>query len=365
MLIKTKKEDLLKGLQMIIGVVTTKNTLPILSNILIQTKEKTLELIATDLDVGITTNINSEVVEEGAITVPAKRFIDIVKELPNSTITITTKKNNTVNIECEKSFFKIIGIPKEEFPKLPKIIDKNRVVLPQNTLKEMLMMTFFAVSHDETRYILNGVLFVLGENEVKLVATDGRRLVVTKKNTELPKTINIKVVVPTKTIQEINRAILEGAGDVVMCFDENQAMFILDNTTIISRLIEGEFPNYEQAIPKQTQDKLAVNKELFLLAIKRAALLTTPDSQSVRLDMFKDKVVISKHTPNIGEAKEEVDCEYAGGEFFIGFNPSYLLEGLKNIKQEQLVIEFSGQEKPAVARDGEGYLYVVLPMQTT
>ena len=362
MIIKTKKEDLVRGLQLIIGVITTKNTLPILSNTLIQTKGKYLELVATDLDVGITTSIPIEVVEEGAITVPAKKFTDIIKELPDAPITLTTKKNNMVNIECENTFFKVMGIPKEEFPKLPEQTDKNRVMLPQRILKEMLIMTFFAVSHDETRYILNGILFILNEKEIKLVATDGRRLVIIKKVVDLSKNINIKLVVPTKAIQEINR-IITNEGEATITFDENQAMFVLNNSIIISRLIEGEFPNHEQAIPKQSKDKLTINKDKFLFAIKRASLITTPDSQAIRLDVAKDKVVVSKHTPNVGEAREELDCKYTGGEFFIGFNPNYLLDGLKNIKQEQLNIEFSGSEKPAVVRGGDDYLYIVLPMQ--
>lgn len=362
MIIKIKKEDLMKGLQSTIGVISTKNTLPILSNILIQTKERFLELVATDLDVGIITNINPEVIEEGAITVPAKKFTEIINELPESTITITTKKNNIVNIECANTFFKIMGIPKEEFPKLPKLTEKNKIVLSQNTLKEMLIMTSFAISHDETRRILNGILFVLNNNEIKLVATDGRRLAIVKKTMDLPKELNIKAVVPAKAIQEINRIISDG-GQVTISFDGNQVMFALKNTVIISRLIGGEFPNYEQATPQQYKDKLRINKDKFLTAVKRAALLTTPDSQSIRLDIFKDKTIVSKHAPDIGEAKEELDGEYMGGEFFIGFNPNYLLDGLKNIKQEQLNIEFSGPEKPAVAQDGEGYLYVLLPMQ--
>lgn len=362
MIIKVKKENLVKGLQLVVGVITTKNTLPILSNILIQTKEKHLELIATDLDVGIITNIDAEIIEEGAITIPARRFADITKELPEAAITITTKKNYSVNIECENTFFKIMGIPKEEFPKLPKPIDKNKAVLPQNILKEMLTMTLFAVSHDETRYILNGILFILNKGEVKLVATDGRRLAIIKKTVDLPKDIDIKVVVPTKAIQEITKAISD-EGEATLSFDDNQVMFVLNNTALISRLIEGEFPNYDQAVPKQSKDKLAIDRDKFLLAIKRASLLTTPDSQAIRLDVVRDKVVVSKHTPNIGEAREELGCKYTGGEFFIGFNPNYLLDGLKSIKQQQLDIEFSGPEKPAVVRDGDDYLYVVLPMQ--
>ncbi len=224
------------------------------------------------------------------------------------------------------------------------------------------MMTFFAVSRDETRYVLNGILFALKENKITLVATDGRMLAIIKKDTSLPKDIDIKAVVPTKAIQEVNRAILNG-GDTTISFDENQVMFALNNSVIISRLIEGGFPNYEQAIPKPNEDKLTIDKDKFLLAIKRVSLLTTPDSQAIRLDIAKDKVVVSKRAPNIGEAKEELDCKYTGGGFFMGFNPNYLLDGLKNIKQKQLNIEFSGPEKPAVVRDGDDYLYVVLPMQ--
>ncbi len=362
MVVKTQKNELLKGLQLVLGVVGVKNTLPILSNVLIQTKNKELELITTNLDIGIVTTIPSDVVEEGAITVPAKKFTEIIKELPDTIITITTKKNNVMSIECESIFFKISGIPKEEFPKLPKQINKNKIEIPQKTLKEMLVKTIFAVSRDETRHVLNGILFMVGNDKISLVATDGRRLVQTTKTIELLKEINIKAIVPTKAIEELIKT-TQDEGVVAVLFEENQAMFILNNTTIITRLVEGEFPNYEQAIPKQNKDKLTIQKNAILDAIRRASLLAAPDSQSVRLDIFKEKLVISKHSPNIGEAKEEIACKYTGEEFFIGFNPSYLLEGLRNITQDQLVLEFSGAEKPALARDGDEYLYVVLPMQ--
>lgn len=364
MIIKIEKENLLSNLQKVIGVISNKNTLPILSNVLIQTKQGSLELVATDLDVGITTKTNVECIEDGAITLPAKKFTDIIKELPDSLITITARKNNTVSIECKNTLFKIMGIPKEEFPKLPSLTSKNKIKLQQKTLKEMIARTLFAVSHDETRYVLNGILFIIKENEIKMVATDGRRLAVVKKEVDFNKDIKIKSIIPAKTLQELQKNTTED-GDMEISFDENQALFSLNNTTIISRLIEGEFPNYEQAIPKIQKNKLRVDKNEFLTALKRASLLTTPDSQSIKIDVLKDRTIVSKHSPNMGEAREELSSKYAGGEFFIGFNPWYLIEGLKNTKEQHLDIEFSGPEKPAVVRDGNEYLYVVLPMQIT
>ena len=362
MKIKTSKEPLLKAIQTLQSVVSTKATLPVLSNLLMETQKGKIHMAVTDLDVGISLNLPMEIIEEGGITIPAKRFFDIVRELPEGTVDISVKKNNSIFIESQKCFFKLMGLPKEEFPKLPKLQEKETITINQQSLKNMLNLTSFAVSRDETRYILNGVLFVVNGKNCRFVATDGRRLALIEKDLELPLGLKKEVIVPTKAIQELVRN-LSDVGVVKINFGENQIFFQFDNTTLVSRLIEGQFPNYEQVIPKEGKDKLLVSREKLLLATKRVAILTSPDSQSIKIDLFKNKLIFSKNSPDMGEAKEEIDTEHKGSEFSVGFNPQYLIDVLKSLKDEAVSLELTGPESPGVIRAQENYVYIILPMQ--
>jgi DNA polymerase-3 subunit beta len=363
MKIKTAKEPLLKAIQILQGVISSKATLPILSNILIEAQNSKLHMVATDLDVGISLDFSpKEVIEEGSITVPAKRLFDIVRDLPEAEIEIVVRKNNSISLESERCFFKLMGLPKEEFPKLPELPDKESISLNQGLLKNMLNLTSFAVSHDETRYILNGVLLVAKDNHIKLVATDGRRLALIEKQLQLPAEFKKEAIIPTKAIHELTRNLTE-EGLVKIVFGEKQISFQFDNIVIISRLIEGQFPNYEQVIPKEGKDKISLDRERFLWATKRTAILTSADSQSIKIDLFKDKLIFSKNSPDMGEAKEEVDIEHKGGEFSVGFNPQYLIEVLKNLKGQKVSFELTGPENPGVIRAEGRYIYIVLPMQ--
>ena len=266
-----------------------------------------------------------------------------------------------VTIECGKCFFRLPGLPKDDFPKFPSFGNELRLVIPQQLLKTMLRMTSFAMSYDETRYVLNGVLFKCGEKSLTLVATDGRRLACIEKVLEKEWKSPYEMIVPTKTIQELNRILQEG--EVGFIKKENQVLFDLGETFVISRLIDGEFPNYEQVIPKESPEKVLLNREQFLQAARRAGLLTSQESQSIKLDLLKDKIIVSKMSPEAGEAREEIEAEYKGRELTIGFNPNYIIEGLKNITEEDVAFELEGPEKPGVIRTKDRYIYIVLPMQ--
>jgi len=361
MKIKVLKNDLIKNIQNVQNVISSKASLPILSNILIEAGDNKVKLTSTDLDIGISSIFTSEIEEGGEITVPARRFSDIIKELPDEEILISTMKNNSTTIRCGKCFFKILGLPKEDFPKLPEFGEEPYVRMDQGILKNMLNMTCFSMSRDETRYVLNGALFLFKANKLPIVTTDGKRLSFIERDlgTEVP---DRSIIVPSKTIYELNR-VLGDAGEVRVSLSENQIRFALENITIISRLIEGEFPNYEQVIPKETKEKIIVQRERFLLGVKRAALLTTQDSQSIKIDILKNRMIISKANPNIGEAKEEIEIDYKGPEVTIGFNPGYLIDVLKVAPKDELEIEVSGPDKPAVIRIEDWYVYLVLPMQ--
>ncbi len=358
---KAEKEKLVNSIQTVQNIITTKAVLPILSNLLIETLDDGIRLSATDLDIGISCVIPVQVQETGAITVPAKRFGDIVRELPGDNVNISTKKNNSVVVEIGSCQFKIMGLPREEFPKLPEFQNKEAVNLGQGVLKEMINLTSFAVSFDETRYVLNGTLFKIDKDNITLVATDGKRLAIIERKIEQDINKDVHIVVPVKTIHELTRN-LKDDGGASLILGNNQVLFDLGEVVIVSRLIEGEFPDYRQVIPAVSENKMKVEREQFLLAVRRAALLSTVDYQAVKFELFKDKLVISKSTPDVGESREELDIEYRGKEMAIGFNPNYLIDVLKNLVEGKIEMELSDTEKPGVIR-ADGYIYIVLPMR--
>ncbi len=370
MKIHTTKDILLKGIQIVQNAVSSKNTLPILSHILIEAKKNEIRLTATDLEIGISVSVEGEVIEEGSFTVPARKFSEIIKELSGEvSIHISLKKGQSIYIEAGKSYFRLVGLAREDFPQLPEVPQGggrggDSVKIPQKKLKSMIQLTSFAMSHDETRYVLNGILFSFKDKALKLVATDGRRLAIIQK--DIPELGNLKkdVIIPMKTIQELNRN-LGDEGDIIFHFKENQLLINLGQTQITSRLIEGEYPNYEQVIPKKTKEELSLNTQDFLQATRRASILTNQDSQSVKINIIKDRMIITKSTPDLGEVREEMEVDYKGGEFIIGFNPAFLIEMLKNVQEDNVTFSFVDPEKPAVIKVGEDYTYVVLPMQVT
>jgi len=362
--IQTQKTAFLKGLSLVGNVTSQKsNTLPILSNILLETMdEETLQLIGTDLEVGICTRIPTVVKKEGSITIPAKKLQEIVRELPEGEVSLTVAKNNAVSIRAGKAYFKIMGLSKEDYPKLPEWKSEDAIEIDQAIVKESLTLTSFAISNDETRYVLNGVLVSIKGNKIKFVATDGRRLAYSEKEFENKNKKDIKMIVPIKAIQELGKQ-LSWDGTLEIIPSQNQVIFNLGETYFVSRLIEGNFPNYEQVIPKHESTSTSTNREEFLQAVRRTSLLTTPDSPAVKLDFVKGKVLISSHSPNLGEAKEEVPASVEGNDVAIGFNPYYLMDVLKNLDVENVSLSLSEPDKPGLIKGKEGYLYVIMPMQ--
>ena len=361
MKIKLSKDQLLTGIQTVQNIVSTKATLPILSNMLLESKNNVLKLNTTDLDIGISCELPVNIYEEGAITIPAKRFSDIVRELPPGDIIIHARKNNQVEIEGDQCRFKLIGLPKEEYPKFPEFKDKEAIRIKQADFKEMLRLTVFAVSHEESRYVLNGLLLEISGDYLRIVATDGRRLAKIEKKLLQPSNKDISVILPVKAVHEISRN-LKDEGEVTFFTGTNQVLFDIDGTLIATRIIEGEFPNYKQVIPKEIPNKVKMSREDLLFAIRRANLLSTPDFQAIKFELFKDKLVVSKSTPDVGESREEVKVEYGDAELIVGFNPQYLIDVLKTITDETIPMEFQGSDKPCVLRLRD-YLYLALPMR--
>ncbi len=360
------KDALVEGIQIVQNAVSQKSSLPILSNVLLEADNSELKLTATDLDIGICSSIPVTVGQKGAITVPARKFFDIVRALPDgSEINLSMKKNNFVNIKSGKAQFKIIGLPKEEFPQLPLFKDRDSITMAQKDLKEMLNLTDFAISKDDTRYVLNGILFIVKGDTVNVVATDGRRMAAINKKLHKKTLVDKEVIIPTKTVQEVKR-MLQDDGEVDVKFSENQVLFAFSSCFILSRLIEGEYPNYKKVIPEKSSQEIKVSREDFLSAARRASIFTDQDSMAIKLSVKKKKMMISKNTPYLGEAREELDIDYTGsGELEIGFNPRYLIDVLKNLSGDEIVFEVNDANKPGVVRKGGEYTYVVLPMQLT
>lgn len=362
--IKVQKEELVKKIAIGVNVAANKpSTLPILNNLLLETqKEGKLKIVATDMEVGISTLLSVEVVQSGSVTVPARKFYDIIKELPGGEIEISVTKNNTINIKTGKSFFKIMGLDKEDFPKLPDFSSEQALEIEQKILKESLTLTSFAISHDETRYVLNGVLVSVMEGSIRFVATDGRRLAFYKKETSKKNTQKTQMIIPAKTIHELLK-LLEWEGTVKIVHTQNKIIFIFQDTILSSSLIEGNFPNYEQVIPKEEKTLSTVNREELLQGVRRAALLTSPEAPALKFDFIKNKILVSAKSPNMGEAKEEVAADFKGQEVTIGFNPGYFMDVLKNLSDENITIALTEADKPGLVKGREGYLYVIMPMQ--
>jgi len=362
--IKTQKDRFLEAITTVFGAISSKATLPILSNILIQSNgPDQIVLSGTDLELGIKTQCPATVLLQGAITVPAKKFYEIIRELNPGEIEITVGKNNAVNIKTSKSFFKIMGLAPDDFPKLPEPAAEQSFEMDRAVLKQCLSLTTFAISRDETRYTLNGVLAMFKGKTARFVATDGKRLASIEKDINLPNGVIFEVIIPAKTISEVIKAISDGQGKIKISLTQNQIMFQIDETTLISRLIEGRFPNYEQVIPKDVKTKTEVSRQELLSCLKRVSLLTSPENQAVKIDFIKDRLLISSRSPNMGEAKEEVPAKISGDDLTIGFNPNYIIDVLKNLDNETVTLTMTEPDKPGLIKNEDGYIYVVMPMQ--
>ena len=360
--ITIKKSDLEKVLQHVQSAVSSKITLPILSNFLVQAEDGKVKVSGTDMELGITSGTRANIQESGSVAIPAKKFTDMVRELPDKEIQITHKKNQVIQIECEKSHFKLMGLPAEEFPKFPQLNEKNTIITEQGLIKTMLRMTSFSMSNDETRRALNGVLIHINGKTIEMVATDGRRLSCARRLLKESSGFEKSVILPKKAVSELSRSLLD-EGDMNITLGENQILFSFGETTLLSRLIDGEFPDYEQVIPKEQQEKVKFNREQFLFAAKRTGLFTSQESQSIKLEFFKDKVILSKSSPEWGEAREEVNVTNEGKEMVIGFNPNYWTDVLKQLPDQEVFLELIDVDKPGVIRSADQYTYMVLPMQ--
>lgn len=358
------KEIILDNLQKVLGPATTKQNFPILNSVLLTTFNNKIKFTTTDLDVTIITLQEATIDKEGSVAIPMKRLLSIIRELPPSEIIMEVIKNNLL-IKCEKIEFKINTLNPQEFPQIEEEKNISLIKINPQILEEMIRLTSFCVGYEDVNYVLNGILFEFLRDEVSLISTDGKRLAcITQKLPPNQPEIKTKLsfILPIKAINELYKLIKDKTEDIFMFAKENKIGFDFKETQFIARPIEGEFPNYAQYIPQEKKDKLTINRQNLLLALRRADLLSTPDYQGVKLEVKKDSVTVLKTTPQLGEVKENLEATYEGTALEIGFNPQYLMDVLKNLDDPETNIEFFGSDKPAVVRR-TNYIYLVLPIK--
>ena len=373
MKIKGSKSQILYGVQVVENTVSIKPSLPILLNILIEADEKNigagkLRMTTTNLEITTRCTIPINIEEAGGITIPVRLFSSIIRELPEKEMTIQTKENNII-IECEKSVFKVFGLPPNEFPSPPKPDEIISTSINSNIHKDIIRKKRFAVSIDETRHALTGVNLSLKDNRVTMVATDGHRLAFIGEQVPTPPKEELSVIVPTKVLNEIIRVFPEEGEKVKVSVGKNYILFSLENISIMSRLVEGTFPNYEQVIPKEPRISVQANTKALLESTRRISLLTDEKSNLIKVKAEKGKLLITGSTPSAGEGKEEIDCALTGDEIEVGFNVKYLLDILRAMDTEEVVIRLTNPASPVLLQPfskdpkEDNYLCVVMPLR--
>lgn len=361
---RISKEAFLEGLQKVQHVVSNKTTLPILSNVLLVAKDGRLQFTTTDLDVGITGSVEATVEKDGSTTLPARKLVSIVRELPASEVEVSVDAKNHASIRCGPSFFKIIGLGEGEFPPLPDFVGAKEFRIAQAVLRDGLRKTSYAISTDETRYVLNGIYTSFREGKLTLVATDGRRLAMVDTDLEFPASHETDVIVPTKAVSELQRLLGE-SGEVVVKLSESQISFTIGDSLLCSKLIEGNYPNYRQVIPGDSNERVVISREALLETVRRVSLLSSDKSNSVKLVFSENRIEVTANSPDVGEAQESMDVAYQGKPMQIAFNPEFLQAPLRNLDVETVYLDLIDEMSPGVLRIEGTFLYVLMPMRVT
>ena len=360
------KSNLLTGVQTVSKAVPSKTTMSILECILIDTTKGNITLTANDMELGIETIIEGNIIEKGIIALDAKIFLDIVRKLPDSDITVEVDSSLKTTITCEKAKFNIIGKSGEDFSYLPQIERSESVLLSQYTLKEVIRQTIFSIADNDNNKIMSGELFEISENELKVVSLDGHRISIRKIELKNSYPHN-KVIVPGKTLNEISK-ILSGDADkdVSMSFTSKHVVFEFDNTTVVSRLIEGEYFKIDQMLSSDYETKVKINKKEFLDCIDRATLLVKEgDKKPIIINITDDNMEL-KINSTVGSMNENIDIAKSGKDLMIGFNPKFLIDALKVIDDEEIDIYLVNPKAPCFIRDAAGkYIYLILPVNFT
>ena len=357
------KSDITEAVGNIQRAVSTKTSIPALEGILLGAGEEGLELCAYDLELGITTVIPAFVVEPGRAVLSAKLFSDIVRRTPAETITITVDEKNMATLESGYSRFSIIGIPADEFPELPKLTDSTQFSMAGSVLKSMIRQTLFAIAESDAKPIHQGSLFNLENGMMDVVSVDGYRLAVRREPVEFSDSLDF--VVPGKTLSEILKLIKETDDPVEISAGRRHILFKIDNYTVISSLLEGEFLNYKAAIPPESQTEVVLKTREAIDSVERVSLLITDRLKSPVRCLFGENEIKLNCTTSMGRASDQIDVEMTGQSVEIGFNNRYLLEALRNTECDEVKVQLGGPLSPmkVVPKEGDSFLFLVLPVR--
>ena len=364
-----RKTDLLRELQLFQGIVERKNTIPILANVLIEASGEQVKFLATDLEVGLRSKCAASVTKGGSLTLPAKKLYEVVKALPETDIRIEEDKNG-VKVAADRFDSRMQTLPREDFPTLPEATGAT-VTLPRDVLKNMIAKTQFAITGEDTRYFLNGALFIQKSDSLGLVSTDGHRLAlitVPRERAEgQTKDEEERVILPRKTLLELGRLLAEGEGDIQYERGENHLFFDVGGRMLISRMIDGKFPAYERVIPKGNDKHIEFERDRLTNAVRRVALLSNERSRAVKFELEKNKVDVSSSSPEFGEARETLPVEYTGESMQICFNAQYVLDFLSAVTTDVVSLDLKDEVSQAVMKpvgaEGYDYTYVIMPMR--
>jgi DNA polymerase-3 subunit beta len=366
-----RKMDLLRELQLFQGIVERKNTIPILANVLIEAADGEVRLLATDLEVGLRSRCDASVTKQGALTLPAKKLYEIIKALPETDVRIEEDRNG-VKVAADRFNSRMQTLPRDDFPTLPEATGTASATLPRDVLKQMVGKTQFAITGEDTRYFLNGALFILKPDSMSLVATDGHRLALVS----VPRTAGgaqaapddeVRVILPRKTLLELGRLLGDGDGDIIYERGENHLFFGVGGRLLISRMIDGQFPAFERVIPKTNDKRVEFDRDRLTSAVRRVALLSNERSRAVKFQMDAGKVEIASSSPEFGEASEVLIVDYADAPVTICFNAQYVLDFLGVVETDAVALEFKDDMSQAVMKpigaEGYDYTYVIMPMR--
>jgi DNA polymerase-3 subunit beta len=358
-----EKSDFQRIISAVSSAVSSKSTMPILSNILMEAKKGQLRCAATDLEVGLDCRVPVTIEEEGGIALPAKKINEIVRELPNAAVKMEVE-GGVAKFTCDRTHFSLSGMSTEDFPPMPNYPDKDAFKIEQSVLKNLIEKTRIAVSTEELRYALNGIYFHSLDNELRLVSTDGRRLAMMKIIIESGINEKLGIIIPTKAINQLS-SVLEGEEEINIAVKNNQIFFKTEKFILSSRLIDGQFPNYEQVIPPQRDKKIVLDTVRFLQALKRVSILASEKNNMVKLLIEEGRVNITASTPELGEATDEMDVIYSGEPMQVAYNVRYVMDVLKNIDSDETLLEFNQPLSPGVFRpaDSQNYINVIMPMK--
>lgn len=359
---KVIRSKFIEGLKSVQNIVAGKGSLPILQNVMIEAAGNSIKLTTTDLDISIKSEVECDVVSEGATTLPVKLLFTSMTKAAEGEIEIDVDSQERASIKAGSARFKLQGMPSGEFPQLPEEGDAYAYIVPQATIREMLRKTSYAASQDDTRRMLKGVLMSFKDEKLTMVATDGRRLAMVENEIEFPKAAEKDIVLPSKAVSELQRS-LSGEGNATIMVKKSQICFNLENVLIYSKLMDDTYPNYRQVIPQKCEHHITVDRQLLLDALDRASVMTMDESHSTKLIFEENTLTVTSAASEIGEAKDEVPIKYAGEKIETMFNPTYVMDPLKAIDDDEITIDINDGHTPAVIRCSIPFLYVLMPLR--